>query len=128
MGQQQILLIILGVIMVGIAVTVGITMFMGQSIRVNEDNLMNDMNIIGSDAYAYFMRAKMMGGGAGAYQGYQLADSFRSMADGMITEAVSSDGMSVTFVATSKYGYGTITTTVLADGTHSAYIFTGDFR
>jgi hypothetical protein len=128
MGQQQLLLIILGVIMVGIAVTIGITMFMGQSIRVNEDNLMNDMNIISSDAYAYFMRAKMMGGGAGAYHGYRLAESFRSMADGTITETVASDGTSVTFVATSKYGYGTITTTVLADGTRAAYVFTGDFR
>lgn len=128
MGQQQILLIILGVIMVGIAVTVGITVFMSQSIRVNEDNLMNDLNTICSDAYAYFMKTRMMGGGNGAYEGYRLSEAFRSMADGTITGTVASDGTSVTFTATSKYGYGTITTTVTSDGVHTPFLYTGDFR
>jgi len=128
MGQQQILLIILGVIVVGIAVTVGITVFVGQSIRVNEDNLMNDLNTVCTDAFAFFMRAKMMGGGDGAYHGYSLSGAFRTMADGSITETVASDGMSVSFTATSKHGYGTITTTLTSDGLHSPFIYTGDFR
>lgn len=128
MGQQQLILIILGVIIVGIAVAVGITMFTGESIRSNQDNLINDLHNIYSDAYAYFMRAQIMGGGAGSFQGYKVPDAFKSTADGTITETIAGDGMSVIFVATSKHGYGTITTTINSEGALSAFLYSGKFR
>jgi hypothetical protein len=37
MGQQQLLLLILGVIIVGIAIAVGVTMFSAQSTEANKD-------------------------------------------------------------------------------------------
>ncbi len=43
MGQQQLLLIILGVIIVGIAVAVGITMFKTNAVSANRDALIGDM-------------------------------------------------------------------------------------
>ena len=43
MGQQQLLLIILGVIIVGIAVAVGITMFQDNAISANRDAVTNDL-------------------------------------------------------------------------------------
>ena len=43
MGQQQLLLIILGVIVVGIAVAVGITMFSDSAVNANRDAMVNDL-------------------------------------------------------------------------------------
>ena len=45
MGQQQLLLIILGVIVVGIAVAVGITMFSDSAISANRDAVTNDLTV-----------------------------------------------------------------------------------
>nr|MBC8383659.1 hypothetical protein [Candidatus Cloacimonadota bacterium] len=44
MGTQQILLIVLSVIIVGIAVAVGITMFNAQSVNSNRNACIADMN------------------------------------------------------------------------------------
>ena len=44
MGQQQLLLIILGVIIVGIAIAVGISMFSSGSVQANRDGIVNDLN------------------------------------------------------------------------------------
>jgi hypothetical protein len=49
MGQQQLLLIILGVIVVGIAVAVGITMFQDNAVSANRDAVVT-FNGLSSDA------------------------------------------------------------------------------
>ena len=67
MGQQQLLLIILGVIIVGVAIAVGISMFSGQSIQSNKDAILSDLNNLGADAYQFKIRPASMGGGNGAY-------------------------------------------------------------
>ena len=79
MGQQQLLLIILGVIIVGIAIAVGITMFSAQAISSNKDAILSDINNLGADAFQHKIRPCAMGGGAGAYdasvcagQGYTI--------------------------------------------------------
>ena len=72
MGQQQLLLIILGVIIVGVAIAVGIAMFSGQSVSANRDAIENDLMNIGADAYAFKLRPVMMGGGAGTYATYTI--------------------------------------------------------
>ena len=52
MGQQQLLLIILGVVVVGIAVVVGITMFQDNAISANRDAVTNDLVSLGARAQA----------------------------------------------------------------------------
>jgi len=71
MGQQQLLLIILGVIIVGVAIAVGISMFSGQSIQSNKDAILSDLNNLGADAYQYKIRPVAMGGGGGVYSASQ---------------------------------------------------------
>ena len=66
MGQQQLLLIILGVIVVGIAVAVGITMFSDNAISANRDAVTNDLVNLASRAQQYYRRPASMGGGEGA--------------------------------------------------------------
>jgi len=69
MGQQQLLLIILGVIVVGIAVAVGISMFTDNAISSNRDAVTNDLVNLGSRAQQYYRRPSMLGGGQGSFSG-----------------------------------------------------------
>ena len=66
MGQQQLLLIILGVIIVGIAIAVGLSMFTAQSINANRDAIISDITNMAANAYQYRIRPVSMGGGGGA--------------------------------------------------------------
>jgi ABC-type lipoprotein release transport system permease subunit len=63
MGQQQLLLIILGVIVVGIAVAVGITMFADSAISANRDALTNDLVNLAARAQQFYRRPISLGGG-----------------------------------------------------------------
>ncbi len=73
MGQQQLLLIVLGVIIVGIAVAAGITMFSSSAASANFDAVVSDMNKIASDAQAWYRKPASMGGGGRAFTGVTLA-------------------------------------------------------
>ena len=70
MGQQQILLIVLSVILVGIAIAVGITMFQSQAAQSNIDAMIADLNNLGAQAYQYYIRPVSMGGGGNSYTGF----------------------------------------------------------
>ena len=65
MGQQQLLLIILGVIIVGIAIAVGISMFSSSSVQSNKDAIINDLNNLAANAFQFRIRPITMGGGSG---------------------------------------------------------------
>lgn len=65
MGTQQILLIVLSVIIVGIAVAVGITMFNQQAFNSNRNACMSDLNMFASQAQAFY-KTPTSHGGAGS--------------------------------------------------------------
>ena len=67
MGQQQLLLIILGVIVVGIAVAVGITMFNDSAVSANRDAVTNDLVNLASRAQQYYRRPVALGGGGSTF-------------------------------------------------------------
>jgi len=67
MGQQQLLLIILGVIIVGIAVAVGITMFKTNAVSANRDALIGDMTNLAARAQQFYRRPVSLGGGGGVF-------------------------------------------------------------
>jgi len=68
-GQQQLLLIILSVIVVGIAVTLGIQMFSDSSIDANRDEITNDLNNLASRAHQYYRRPSYLNGGGNSFAG-----------------------------------------------------------
>ena len=67
MGTQQILLIVLSVIIVGIAVAVGITMFNAQATNSNRQAIVGDMNNLASSALAFYKTPTTHGGGGGSW-------------------------------------------------------------
>ena len=72
MGQQQLLLIVLGVIIVGIAVAVGIQMFAGGAATANFDAVSSDLNKIAADAQGWYRKPTTMGGGGRSFTGLTL--------------------------------------------------------
>ena len=72
MGQQQLLLIILGVIIVGIAIAVGISQFGAHSTQANKDGVTSSLVNIAANAYQFKIRPTTMGGGGGSYVNYTI--------------------------------------------------------
>lgn len=66
MGTQQILLIVLSVIIVGIAVAVGISMVNTQSAAADQQAIAADLQSFGAQVLAYLKTPASMGGGGAA--------------------------------------------------------------
>lgn len=90
MGTQQILLIVLSVIIVGIAVAVGISMFNSQAVNANRQAIISDLNNFGAQAMAYFRSPASHGGGAGVWVidevGQWLGYEFDPATDSLLTQ------------------------------------------
>jgi len=82
MGQQQLLLIILGVIIVGIAVAVGINMFTGGARDANRDAVINDLVNLAAKAQQFYRRPQSLGGGENSFGGFKLNASDTGNANG----------------------------------------------
>jgi hypothetical protein len=72
MGQQQLLLIIVGVIIVGIAVAGGIVLFKSQAMGQNRDAVWTDLNQLAARAQAFYRRPSTLGGGGKSFAGFSL--------------------------------------------------------
>ena len=125
MGQQQMLLIIVGVIITGIAIAIGVTLFAADSVSSNKDALISDLNLLGSNAYQYKNRLGAMGGGGGRYTGYNIPDKLKTNGDGTFSASV--QPQVITFTATSAQGYGTVTAQLDSTGQIINISPSGDF-
>ncbi|MEW6509920.1 MAG: hypothetical protein AB1428_03060 [Bacteroidota bacterium] len=108
MGQQQLLLIILGVIVVGIAVAVGITMFSDSAISANRDALTNDLVNLASRAQQFYRRPTSLGGGGNSFT---LLTADATGLKRLTNNATNANGTYTIFTAGS--GTGTSATVVL---------------
>jgi hypothetical protein len=70
MGQQQLLLIVLGVIIVGIAVVVGINLFNANAEESTKDTLVSEGTNLGAMAQQYFKKPVALGGGGNDFTGF----------------------------------------------------------
>jgi hypothetical protein len=129
MGQQQLLLIILGVIIVGIAIAVGLQLFQSGSIGANSDGVINDCMNIAAHADQFRIRPLAMGGGGGDFTNYQLPVRMATTGNGTYT--VTATATTVTIVGTSTPYSATWTLVYNPTGTTDAerYNWTpaGDF-
>ena len=136
MGQQQLLLIILGVIIVGIAIAVGITMFSAQAISSNKDAILADINNIGADAFQHKIRPCAMGGGGGVYDGTACpGQAYEIKTTGAwgtnnpnATYAATVAAATVSVVGTSKaYPLSKVTIVFDVNGKGSTPVYAGEF-
>ena len=108
MGQQQLLLIVLGVIIVGIAVVVGINVFTASSFEANKSALVADLQTIGSMAQQYYRKPTAMGGGGNTFTGFSIPSSLQSTANGAYTISAAGNATNITLqgVGTEKNADG----------------------
>ena len=84
MGQQQLLLIVLGTIVVGIAVAVGMNQFSSSSVEANRDQLISDLNFLSVVAQAYYKKPASYGGGGQSCAGWEFPEYFKNYEAGKI--------------------------------------------
>jgi len=75
MGQQQLLLLVLGIVIVGLAVVVGIQAFDSSQQQAEVDAITMDMFRILSDAKAWTEKPAAFGGGGGVATGWEYLDA-----------------------------------------------------
>lgn len=114
MGQQQLLLVILLTIIVGIATVVAINTFGSSPDSARIDAVRQDLATIAASAQGYYMKPDMLGGGGRAFTGLEWSDIAFG---GDFTDADSQAGTEA-FVSNENahYEFGTISTdNVLVD-------------
>ena len=67
MGTQQLLLIILGVIIVGVAVALGVTIFGSNADQANKDAVTQDCLRLAAAAQGYYRKPSFFGGGNNSF-------------------------------------------------------------
>jgi hypothetical protein len=130
MGQQQLLLIILGVIIVGIAIAVGLSLFSAQSVQSNRDAIINDLNNLAAQAYQFRIRPSSMGGGQGDYATFSIPNKMQTNENGtyVITTAGSTSAGIVITATSAQNASNTIKVTIDTDGKLGTWVYTGDFQ
>jgi len=78
MGQTQLLLVILGVLLVGIAIFVGIGMFQHNAVDDVRNAVMTDLNNYAARALAYYGKPTTQGGGDKSFDGVTMGMIFPS--------------------------------------------------
>jgi hypothetical protein len=81
-GSQQLLLIILGTVVMGVMVLVGIGLFIDHASATNRDAVASDLVHAASVAQAYQRRPVILGGGGGSFAGFDLRTAINSNMNG----------------------------------------------
>ncbi len=82
MGSQQLLFILVGAILVGIAIVVGLEYFEAQARESNRDEVIGSLNTFAGMAQSYYKKDKKLGGGGGTFVGFSLPSELQSTASG----------------------------------------------
>lgn len=88
MGQQQLLFILLGLVIIGIAVVVGINYFTSSSGKANREAIIADLNDIAFMAQKYYREPITLNGGGNAFTGWSVPENLSLTAN--MSEAVAS--------------------------------------
>lgn len=107
MGQQQLLLIVLGVIIVGIAVVVGISVFTASSSSANRDAVISDMTNLASLAQQYYRKPGALGGGDRTFTGWTVPASLDTTGNGIYTATIAAQSVTMVGAGNEKGNNGT---------------------
>ena len=100
MGQQQLLLIILAIIIVGIAIAVSIGLFRAGAIDGKRDLLVSECSNIATIAISYYKKPREMGGGGKTFTGWQIPSQLVSTKNGSYIAQVSPTNVIITGTGT----------------------------
>ena len=98
MGQQQLLLVVLGVIIVGTAIIAGIDLFQGNFVESHRNELTNECLHLASLAQTYYLKPTVLGGGGRSYENWQIPLDIVSTGNATYTADVKADNVTITAV------------------------------
>ena len=132
MGQQQLLLIVLGVIIVGVAIVAGIGMFNAGAEEAVKDEISSQNLAIAANAQQWFKKPVALGGGGnsftnsnGADHNYTIPYKMTSTSNGTYDVTVT-DAHNLTLTGTpTNTNYNWIVTTSVTDSTVATTIGAG---
>ena len=78
MGSQQLLLLIVGTLMIGLMIAVGINLFVDNAASSNRDAVANDLAALASRAQVYQKKPRCLGGGGGSFVGFTLPNASKN--------------------------------------------------
>ena len=67
MGQQQLLLIVLGILIIGISIIIGISLFSASAVEAKRNNITNELVNLAALAQQHYRKPQTMGGGNRAF-------------------------------------------------------------
>ncbi|RMF60249.1 MAG: hypothetical protein D6748_04550 [Calditrichaeota bacterium] len=115
MGQQQLLLIVLGVIIVGIAIAVGVTMFKSSAVDTNRQAVISDLVNFAAKAQRYYRTPSELGGGAQSFKNFYLSPVDTGNANGSYSVSTSQPS-GTAYVAGSTTKVGSAASTIYIVG------------
>jgi hypothetical protein len=129
LGQQQIILVILGVIIIGLAMSVGLIMFSSGNVQANKDAMINDINNLAGNAFQFRIRPRTMGGGGcGTFAGWVIPKKMKSNENGSYSASGGGPTGVVISAKSADDSSNTIKANVGFDGRVTSMAFGGDFQ
>ncbi|MCX6150388.1 MAG: hypothetical protein NTX22_07710 [Ignavibacteriales bacterium] len=95
MGQQQLLLIVLGILIVGIAIFVGIYIFRANAIESKRNNVLNECINLAGMAQQHYLKPITMGGGGKTFSGWIVPRPLALTANGRFEANVFPDHVEI---------------------------------
>jgi len=96
MGQQQLLLIVLGVIIVGVAIITAIILFRANAVETKRDIILNETMNIAMMAQEYYKKPMILGGGSGNFTNWKMPPKMNTTAAGNYSAIVTDQEVTLT--------------------------------
>jgi len=82
MGQQQLLLILVGVIAVIFAIIIGISLFTVEASETNRDEIVSTLNTLSNMAQEHYLTPTTFGGGNRKFTGWKIPKAYKQYKSG----------------------------------------------
>jgi len=76
MGQTQLFLVVLGMMLIGIAIYVGVSMFSANTVEDSRNALIGDLQNFAARANAYYWKPTTQGGGGKSFIGISMSQVY----------------------------------------------------
>lgn len=128
MGQSQLLIIAISVLIIGIAILAGTGFFQSDEVEMNKKAMINDINHVAMNAVRYFRHISALGGGGYSYNGYTVPVAYQKNLNGKYSAIVLSPTVLQIRGVSARDTNDTIIAQIDTYGKASNWTFTGDFE
>lgn len=102
MGQQELLLIVVGIIIVAISVTVSISVFSSSSLDANNSAIVSDLQTLSTFAQQYYRKPIASGGGGNSFDGWKVIANLSPTPNmsAPVIATITNNGQAIKLIAT----------------------------